>query len=204
MLQTIPQLTHATAALLTLPAVPGGLSKEQLQEMRELGDDWAAQCNVTVKGMRACAWCGRAGFACKADTLYTGMRSRQSSTTPCAAAANSAAKQMAQVDLGQGHWWACAACNSKGISGAKRRSRQARLHPALGEDEVLLIRELLELPAGEALQLSVLKCGLRLVHRAFGYWTAQPLSKTALLSGPMAAFDSDTGTWEPTNSMPPC
>ena len=158
--------------------------------MADLGQNWDQQCAVMVNGIRVCAWCGRVAFACKADSMYKNMRPRQTDSRPCAAAANPAIAGKAQA--GNDTWWACAACNSS----SKRRAKQRRIQRSLTEDDEVLIRALLDLPPGEVLQLSVLKCGLRLVHRSFGYWHAQPLAKTALISGPMAAYNTQTSTWE--------
>lgn len=159
--------------------------------MAAAGDDWQQRCRCFVKDMRGCGWCGRVAFAADSNSLFTNMRQLQSNTTPCGVAANPILQPISGAPK-EDHWWACAAC----YNSPKRRKLQEKVQQPLTEDDVCTIKALLQLPPGAALQLSVLKCGLRVVQRAYGYWQAEPMAKAPLMSGPLAVYNSDSRVWD--------
>jgi hypothetical protein len=210
--------------LLLLLWVAGGLSQGELALLAHAGQEWGDQCHHFVSGMRACGWCGRVAFACRSNNLYNKMRALENNSTemPCAVASNPSIKELAAAGAPSGVpaqsgapaaaavvqpqlWWACSAC----FQSVQRRQLMQRLLRPLADDDADFIRALLLLPPEATLQLSVLRCGLRLVQRAYGYWQGGPFrdtdagqhgrsSQPALLSGPVAVHsqvsEEDAGT----------
>jgi hypothetical protein len=184
-------LTHHVPKQSVDYARAGGLTKEDLEFLDAAGNDWDQRCQGFVTNMRACGWCGRVAFAAESNPLHANMRQLKSNGTPCGVAANPILQPISKAKK-ESCWWACQAC----ANSSQRRKLQKKIQPPLTDDDQETIKALLQLPPGASLQVSVLKCGLRVVQRAYGYWQATPMANAPLMSGPLAVYNTETRVWD--------
>ena len=117
----------------------------------------------------------------------------------------------------EGHVWACGACRGSTPAAVSRRANQLDLQPsvvppsatddaglaaAIGE-WAALASALVALPAGAAMHLAVVRCGVRYAQRIYGYvHTLDPGTSPDLIQGPLMLWDQQVGRTNHTACRP--
>jgi hypothetical protein len=183
----------------------GGWSEDMLAFAQRHCSSFDEECGKFIANMAACAWCGRTALGGRHCELRSGMKGRPSQEAPPALLANPLLADFVCPPCDPTNpeepavYWACSSCWPATAAGAKRRQKQAdwlqapvissSLAPedvAAGKEWMQMLGLLVSLPAGSALQLSVLKCGVRFAQDLRSYVHAmQPNEQQALLGGPL-------------------
>ncbi|KAF6256409.1 hypothetical protein COO60DRAFT_110221 [Scenedesmus sp. NREL 46B-D3] len=139
--------------------------------------------------MLAFRFCGRTAFAGKDCPVFNGMKAVNISSMPAAAKDNHRVALVARCGAAQDEmWWACAACATN--TTRWQAMQQLSLQPSA--EQRAQLQQLLALPPGLAMQLSVLKRGLRVAHRANGcvHASVTVSPHMPLLSAPLVLWHS--------------
>jgi hypothetical protein len=159
---------------------------------------WEGTQNAFVGDMAVCGYCARVGFGGRHSRHRKNMRKKADEDVPPGVLANPHLLDLctAEDSLPVPKYWACGTC----AGSAARRKKQADYMQASvmdptkpAEDSTTawleLLGMLLSLPAGSALQLSVLQCSVRFTQRLRTYVHALEVAHNpSLMEGPLVTW----------------
>ncbi len=199
--------------------VSGGHSSSALASAAAHSQQWQATTTSLVGDLAACGWCGRAALGGDHSVLRANMRTcPHEGGLPPAALANPWMAELMCPPGEEGQIWACGACRGSTPAAVSRRAKQLELQPsvvppsatddaaraaAIGE-WATLAADLVALPAGAAMHLAVLRCGVRYARRIHGYvHTQEATGARDLLQGPLMLWDQQVGRSMPSTTLLP-
>jgi hypothetical protein len=165
--------------------VLGGMTTTEVQNMVAAKKAWDTIEAALIKGMACCAVCGRAAMGgphSKYKRSTTELKPEEDGSV-VAPAHQSNPIMAALYTNARGKLHACEACQRD----PERRARMARMWPTATEDMVLDMVDVVNLPPGAALELSIMRTPVRLADRYKGFLHASCVADMdpAVVGGPL-------------------